>query len=152
MKKTGQTNRYAVEIAQAEGILILDCRNDEKTGIIGPAYYDSSFPEDVTKCSTGFTDQPFVLQKNTIGVPSSRRTVAEEYIDGAQSFAYFGLGGLSWAIPYAAGVLCLGWQINPLLSASKIIDILFDSCYIDNNNCKIINPINFVNSVKKTIN
>ena len=38
----------AVEKVQAEGILVLDCRDDEKTEIIGPAYYDYKFLDDVT--------------------------------------------------------------------------------------------------------
>ena len=92
------------------------------------------------------------MPNNLIGVPTSRRTVSEEYVEGEQSLAYFGLGGFSWSIPYAAGVLCLGWQINPFLNLSNIIDMLFNSCYIDSNNSKIINPINFINLVKKTIN
>lgn len=142
----------AVEIAHLEGILILDCRQDQKTGFIGPAYYDINYPDDLTKCKTGFANNSRILQKNMIGVPSSRRTVAEEYNEGNPSFTYWGEGGLSWAIPYAAGVLCLGWQINPILTQTEIVKILFDSCYIDINNSKIINPIDFINAVKKTIN
>jgi len=137
----------AVNIALSEGILVIDCREDESTGFISPAFYDLDYPDDITKCKTGFANKIFAIQKNNIGVPSCRRTVAEEYTEGNPMFAYHGQGGLSWAIPYAAGVLCLGWQINPLLTAAEIKNILFQSCYIDENKSRIINPVDFISNI-----
>jgi len=46
-------------------------------------------------------------------VPCSPRTTAEEYVKGDCAFQYCGEGGLSWGIPYAAGVLALAGKPAP---------------------------------------
>lgn len=140
----------AVLAAQNEGILVLDCRTDNKTGIIGPAFYDPEEPNNVSLCTGGFPTSPFVIPSSHIGVPTSYRTVAEEYIEGSPSYQYTGQGGLSWGIPYAAGVLALGWQVNPTLDNTQIVQILFETCTIANDGSNIINPIAFIDAVKKT--
>lgn len=140
----------AVLAAQDEGILILDCRNDEKTGIIAPAFYDPESPDNVSMCTGGFPTSPYVIPSSYIGVPASYRTVAEEYSEGSPSYQYTGQGGLSWGIPYAAGVLALGWQVNPTLDNDQIVQILFDTCTIADDGSNIINPIAFINAIKET--
>jgi subtilisin family serine protease len=140
----------AVQAAQDEGILVLDCRADEQTGIISSAFYDTDNPDDVSMCTGGFPTSPFVIESSHIGVPTSYRTVAEEYSEGSPSYQYTGQGGLSWAIPYAAGVLALGWQINPTLDKDKIVQILFETCTIANDGSNIINPIAFIEAIEKT--
>src|SRR5699024_9726555 len=122
----------AVLAAQDEGILVLDCRNNEKTGIIAPAFYDPVDPNNVSLCNGGFPTSTFVISSSQIGVPTSYRTVAEEYLEGSPSYQYNGQGGLSWGIPYAAGVLALGWQVNPSLDNTQMVHILFETCSIAN--------------------
>jgi Subtilisin-like serine proteases len=141
----------AVLAAQKEGILVLDCRGGEKTGIIAPAYYDPKNPEDVSLCTGGFpTSNSYTIPSSYIGVPTSYRTVAEEYNEGAPSYQYTGQGGLSWGIPYAAGVLALGWQVNPALSNDDIVKLLFDTCAKSHDGSNMINPAAFIDAVKKT--
>ena len=141
----------ALLAAKREGILVLDCRVGEKTGIILPAFYDPENPEDVSMCTGGFPTSPNMLPASGIGVPTSYRTVAEEYVEGTPSYQYTGQGGLSWGIPYATGVLALGWQINPDLDNDKIIQMLFDTCTTAKDGSKIINPAGFIEAVKKTV-
>lgn len=140
----------AVLAAQDEGILVLDCRNNEKTGIIAPAFYDPEYPNNVSMCTGGFPTSTFVIPSSHIGVPTSYRTVAEEYWEGSPSYQYTGQGGLSWGIPYAAGVLALGWQVNPTLDKDQIVQILFETCSIANDGSNIINPVTFIDAVKNT--
>jgi serine protease AprX len=140
----------AVLAAQEEGILVLDCRDDQKTGIIAPAYYDPENPEDISMCTGGFPTSRYVVPASNIGVPTSYRTVAEEYWEGSPSYQYTGQGGLSWGIPYAAGVLALGWQINPSLDKDQIVQVLLESCSKANDGSNIINPTAFIDAVKKT--
>lgn len=140
----------AVLAAQEEGILVLDCRSDNKTGIIAPAFYNPSNPDNVSMCTGGFPTSVFTVPSSKIGVPTSYRTVAEEYFEGSPSYQYTGQGGLSWGIPYAAGVLALGWQINPALDNNQIVQILFDTCTIANDGSNIINPVAFIDAVEKT--
>lgn len=140
----------AVLVAQEAGILVLDCRSDKTTGIIAPAYYDTENPEDVARCKGGYPTYKYVVPSTYIGVPTSFRTVAEEYFEGTPSYQYTGQGGLSWGIPYAAGVLALGWQVNPALDNDQIIRTLFDTCTVSNDGSNIIDPAAFIEAVKKT--
>lgn len=140
----------AVELALNEGIMVIDCRS-ESTGFIGPAYYDPTDPDNIKKCKYGWPNVDADIPKEFIGVPCSFRTVAECYSPGEQSYAYWGTGGLSWSIPYAAGVFALGWQVNPELSNETMLSILNQTAYIKKDGSKIINPVAFVDAVKLTL-
>ncbi len=138
----------AVSAAQAEGILVLDCRTDTATGFIHPAFYDPADPEAVEKCKGGFPDYPSDISPGAIGVPCSHRTVAEEYFAGEHSYQYTGSGGLSWGIPYAAGVLAIGWQVNPSLTNDEILDLLMETAYVDEQGSAFIDPQEFIEAVR----
>ncbi len=138
----------AVLNAQNEGILVIDYSENDKTHFITAAYYDPQNPDDITLCKAGYPSSPSSLpNKNLIGVPCSFRTVAEEYVTGICSYEYFGQGGLSFAVPYAAGVLALGWQVNPDLDKDTIMKLLFDTCYINRDGSRIINPSAFIDRI-----
>ncbi len=141
----------AVLAAQNEGILVLDCRLDDTTGIIYQAFYDPSNPDDVALVKGGTPQSHQVISNQYIGVPTSYRTVAEEYDLGDCSYQYTGKGGLSWGIPYAAGVLALGWQLNPNLSSDEMIEILFETCTTANDGSNIIDPVKFIEAINKTL-
>lgn len=139
----------AAAALKEEGILLLDCRSSEETGFIYPAYYDPENPEEVSKCKGGFPSHSYRVSNNEIGVPCSFRTVAEEYNAGVPSYQYTGEGGLSWGIPYAAGVLALGWQVDPTLSNDEIVQLLFDTCGAGADGSRIIDPVAFVEEIEK---
>lgn len=139
----------AVAEAQAERILVLDCRAGYSTGIIAPGYYDPAKPDDVTLFTTGFpTKSSSVRSDGMIFVPTSFRATAEEFSADHNSYQFTGQGGLSWGIPYAAGVLALGLQVDPSLTNEEIIKLLFDSAYTDSSGNKIINPPAFIAAIK----
>ncbi len=143
----------AVAKAKEEGILVLDCRGREETGFLVPAYFDSEDRDDITKCKGGFPNSPGsgMSSSEYIGVPLADRTVAEEYVDGEPSYTYCGTGGLSWGIPYGAGVLALGWEVNPELSNEEILQILFDTAYVNDEGFQMINPTAFIEAVEGTV-
>jgi subtilisin family serine protease len=146
-KKNGNAWDHAVANAKEEGILVLDCT--EVHGIIGSCWYDSEDPENVRRCMPGFPgNPPRGWGSQYVCAPSSPRTTAEEYVKGDCSYQYTGRGGLSWSIPYAAGVLALGWQIDPDLTADEAVDLLFESAYRPNKDTAIIDPAAFVQLVK----
>lgn len=138
----------AVKKALKEGILVLDCT--EHHGIIGPCYNDIHDPDNLSKCKIGFPGISVSrrLSKKLLYVPCSYRTTAEEYTDGYPSYQYWGRGGLSWSIPYVAGVLALGWQIKPDLKADEIVRLLIQTAYITDDGYKIINPVAFIDAVE----
>jgi hypothetical protein len=133
--------------AEAEGMLVLDCTQHH--GLIGPCWMDASFPEDAVKCSGGFPGtSSFSPAEGRIYAPTCPRTTAEQYNKGEFSYQYCGKGGLSWAIPYVAGVLAMGWQVNPGLGPEQMKEILFNSAADGQNGVKIIDPQRFIAMVK----
>ena len=142
----------AVSEAKADGLLVLDCRVGCDTGIIAPGYFDSEHPDDITQFCTGFPpNNGYSHPRNVIFAPSSFRTTAEQYTSEKVSYQYTGRGGLSWGIPYAIGVLALGWQIIHSLSNTGIIDLLFDSAYINGYGEKVINPPAFIELIESRL-
>ncbi len=133
--------------AKAEGILVLDCTNHR--GIIGPCILDSTYREDPTQCSPG--NRPaaqFSPRQDRVHAPTAPRTTAEQYQKDRFTYQYNGQGGLSWAIPYVAGVLAMGWQVNPKLGPEQMKEILFNSAAKGQNGAKIINPQRFIAMVR----
>ena len=128
---------------------MLDCRSGCDTGIIAPGYYDPEAPDDINRFKTGFPQQPYTSKTNgIIFAPTSFRSTAEQYTSETPCYQYTGRGGLSWGIPYAVGVLALGWQVAPSLSNAEIIRLLFDSAHIDDAGNRIINPTVFIEEIE----
>lgn len=136
----------ACERATKAGVLVLDCTSHR--GIISACYYDGAAPDDLARVTPGFPGRPFQPQDGRIYAPTSRRTVAEEFKQGEFGYYYTGVGGLSWAIPYAAGVLALGWQVNPQLPPERMVELLRQTAYAKDG-VKIINPVAFIAAVKR---
>ena len=139
----------AYQKATDAGILILDCTSDHV--ITAPCYLDLNNPDDVTKCTPGWPGKEFPPMADRIYVPTSRRTTAEQYNKGEYSYQYTGRGGMSWATPYLSGILALGWQVNPQLSNSEILELLFASAYRNDEGLAIINPVAFIEMVQSTV-
>jgi hypothetical protein len=147
-KKNNEAWDKAVETAEKDGILVLDCTLEH--GIIGPSYYDPGDPDNLSKCRVGFPGLPGAnpLLEKRVGAPCSYRTTAEEYNDGYPCYQYCGRGGLSWSIPYAAGILALGWQVKPDLKPEIIIRMLFETAHVTSDGYKIVNPPAFIQAVE----
>jgi hypothetical protein len=144
----------AVADAQAQGLLILDCRADNPTtGIIQPAYFDPEDPDNLKQLTAGFAGNPFPISGEypVIGVPASYRTLAEEYEKGQIGYQYSGNGGLNWAIPYASGVLAMGWQVNPELTGQEMAALLMETAYQPEGGDRFINPIDLIEAVRQTV-
>lgn len=143
--------KEALRAAHDEGILVIDCGTDKKTGFVAAAFYDPADPDSISLCTGGFPKTPRKVSAEQIGAPASYRTVAEQYTPGAHSYLYTGQGGVSWSIPYAAGVLALGWQVNPDLDMDRIVEILFDTCSLSQDGSTILNPPAFIDAVRDTL-
>ena len=142
--------RWELARARAEeaGILVLDCT--PSFCFIGRCWYDSNDPENVTKCTPGAPGMDPWFDPNIILAPSSPRTTAEQYYSDSFSYQYCGRGGLSWSIPYCAGVLAMGWQIRPEISGDRMRQLLFESAYVNDQGARIINPQSFIELVRQT--
>ena len=136
--------------AEAAGILVLDCTTHH--GFIGRCRLDASDPENVAKCTTGLGGRAARhLRRGYLLVPTSPRTTAEEYDKGEYRYQYCGRGGLSWAIPYCAGVLALGWQVRPDLSSPQMRELLLQSAHVLDTGERIIHPEEFIARVRNAV-
>lgn len=143
----------AVERAQAAGILVIDCRYGLNTGFIEHGFYDPKDPDNIEKMRNGWarSGETYPTGEGAISVPCDFRTTVEQYETGDFYFRYGGSGGLSWGIPYAAGVFALGWQVNPALTADEIKELLFESAYRNEYDELIIHPAAFIEAVEATL-
>ena len=138
----------AYQKAEASGIMVLDCTRHH--GIITGCFFKKSNVENPGSCHPGRPSSPMtrIIPSEKLFVPTCPRTTAEEYDEGTCTYAYWGEGGLSWAIPYAAGVLAMGWQIWPEATPEQMKKILLQSAYPHKDSAKIISPLRFINAVK----
>ena len=151
-KKNREMWDQACGRAEADGIMVLDCTNSHR-GFINRGWYHPGDPESVIKFNPGpppKRDLRVDPTEMSIYVPSSCRTTAQHYdYHGRDSYIYWGRGGLSWSIPYCAGVLAMGWQIHPDMTPAQMKEMLFASAYVHKSGARIINPKGFIEALKR---
>lgn len=159
-KNTAMWDEACRRAAEAD-ILVIDCSRSPR-GFVFPCFLDAKRPESPGACKPGFSSQTegilsrlsgksrwaFAAKIDSIFVPVAPRSPAELYEHAAPSYQYNGQGGLSWAIPYAAGVLALGWEVRPDLSPDAIKRLLISSAHLNAEGLRIINPAAFLQAVK----
>lgn len=137
--------------AAGAGLLVLDCTFEE--GITLMCTYDLNDPDKVASCIPNW-DPATHSPRERINIPTSKTTASENINNNGKVqffYRFSGYGGLSWSTPYLAGVLAMGWQINPRLSNEHILAILFHSAYLSESGQRIINPKAFIERVKLTV-
>lgn len=139
--------------ALAEGMLVLDVT--EQSGIdLAPSYHSqpgtNQTPESLVAGFPGTPQAKLYAQKPRIlCVPCSPRTTAGMWVNqGDSQYTYWGVGGLSWGIPYAAGVLALGWQLRPDLTPEQMLDLLLETAAKNDLGFPCINPPAFIEAVR----
>jgi Subtilisin-like serine proteases len=151
-KKNLESYTEAVDAAFDAGILVIDCRVGFDSGFVSPGYGDIDNRDNFTKYNTGFPDNPSdYANEYEIYVPTSLRTSAGQYYTDDTHYVYWGKGGLSWGVPYAAGVLALGWQLNPDIDFVQMHSILYHTSYINENGAHIINPTAFIEYIEERL-
>ena len=143
----------AVARAEEAGVLVLTA---EGAGTARyrlmpyPAILDPADRDTPAACRTGFPtgDEFPELAKNALALPCAYRTVAEEYTAGQYSYTHCGQGGISWGIPYCAGVMALGWQADPALTSEEIMRYLLRSAATGTDGSRIIDPVHFIEMVE----
>lgn len=143
----------AVARAEEAGVLVLTA---EGAGTARyrlmpyPAILDPADRDTPAACRTGFPtgDEFPELAKNALALPCAYRTVAEEYTAGQYSYTHCGQGGISWGIPYCAGVMALGWQADPALTGEEIMRYLLRSAATGTDGSRIIDPVHFIEMVE----
>ena len=139
----------AYKRAMVAGILVLDCTYEQ--GITLQCTYDLNDPDNVAKCIPNWKG-PINPPHPRINIPTRRTTAIERGGDPVFSYQYTGTGGPSWTVPYLSGVLAMGWQVNPDLTSTQLLDMVYASAYVTNSNMKVIDPQAFIDMVKRTVN
>ncbi|ODU56955.1 MAG: hypothetical protein ABT01_02905 [Clostridium sp. SCN 57-10] len=93
-----------------------------------------------------YVDDPWYSGPVRLGIPTDRTTA-----DFTGGYSKWGLGGLSWAAPYAVGVLAMGMQADPTRSVEELLDLLYETAYRLNDAGQqgygLIDPTAFVDAV-----
>lgn len=88
---------------------------------------------------------PEKKEKN-IFVPSDHRTMAS--FVGEKEYQYNGKGGISWSVPYLAGVFALALQVNPDLTKKEILEKIKQTAIPNKEGLKVINPMGLIKLIK----
>ena len=143
---TAYTNwREACDAAEAAGILVLDATQYRRH--FDACWYDLSAPDRLEYCTPGYPETKGRFSDEYLLVPTSQRTVAEQYVDGVSTYQFVGRHGIGWTTPYAAGVLAMGWQAAPGMSGAEMIESLLASSYDHADLVQIIHPQRFIHAV-----
>lgn len=86
-------------------------------------------------------------------VPTDFRTTASP--TGIKDYVHYANGGLSWAVPYVAGLYALGMQVYPPLTKEIFVKVAHDTATVRNCEYKgekfsmpLINPVRLINYLK----
>jgi hypothetical protein len=64
---------------------------------------------------------------------------------------YNGEGGISWSVPYLAGLFALTLQVNPNLQREEIAEIINESVVVNTKDLRIVNPKGIIDVAKAKI-
>jgi len=86
--------------------------------------------------------------KERLYVPIDNRTTAG--FEGVQDYAFFADGGLSWGAPYLAGVIALGYQVDPHLDIETVFAYLRETGTPFIQEGWIVSPRRFIGKIRAT--
>jgi hypothetical protein len=132
--------KQAVKKAEDEGILVVTCdpaflrlatlKRNESSPDPGPADY-----------RRGLFGSPSAV----LCAPAANRTIASLW--GPHSYTYDRTGGMSWTVPYLAGVAALAWQIDPSIKPHEMLE-LWQSTVARTSAGRVIDPVAMIETVK----
>jgi len=85
------------------------------------------------------------VQSGALFVPIDNRTVAGPA--HPDHYVYYSVGGFSWGLPWLAGVVALGLQVNPDLTEAEIFEALTVTAYPFAQG-GIVQPTVFIDAIK----
>ncbi len=72
---------------------------------------------------------------------------------GEDKYVFYYSGGMSWVVPYTAGLYALCCQVNPAITPNEFnaaVNKTASKTYLDDSNeYKIVNPEALINEIKK---
>lgn len=130
--KGGKEVFKAIEEAKKSGVFVITTSNEETYGfsLMGLGREITDSPDDLNSYKAGifwaenFYNDGFLLE-NTLLVPMDARTYAS--FTSPNDYAFETSGGLSWSVPWLAGMYALCLQKIPDLTPEKFIKTAFET-------------------------
>jgi len=136
----------AIKNAREAGIIFVDAGGSAGMDFVGGGSLDK---ENVEKYDFAM----FMKKEHKTGrlpegivIPSDYRTMASR--KGENEYMYNGEGGMSWSVPYLAGIFALALQTNPDLTQNELNKLVIDTATVNKNGLKIINPKGIIEAIK----
>lgn len=155
----GNLNNWieAIEKAKSSGIIFIDSNTFFDLNFVGGGSFEDK--NNIDKYNKWLylkeNDESALSAKNRIIVPSDYRTFASSWnktdANGSDEYGFDGRGGVSWAIPYLAGLCSLMLQINNNLKMEEMVNIIYSTASVNKKGLKIINPKGIIESVKNSV-
>lgn len=137
----------AIKNAEKEGIIVVDVSGRLGVSFIGGGAEKNKDEVDEYNLWLRFKyESPDKDVKDMIIVPSDYRTMASW--KGYNEYMYNGKGGMSWSVPYLAGIFALALQVNPELSKEKIAEVINKTALTNKKGLKIINPRGIIEAIQ----
>lgn len=132
--------KAAVDKASRNGILVVTC--DPTFLRLGTLRRDpSKDPNDPTTYRAG----RYFAWGAALCVPAGNRTTAGHV--GPDAYTYWVEGGMSWAVPYLAGLATLAFQVDPELQPAQIVE-LWTTTATRTSVGPVVNPAKFIEAVR----
>ena len=132
--------KQAVDKANQNGILVVTC--DPTFLRLGRLRRKENKPPDLPLSYEAIFNRPDV----DLLVLTGNRTIAS--YKGPDVYHYERRGGLSWAVPYLAGLAALAYQVEPEIEPEKIVE-LWTKTAVRTKAGPIVNPLGFIKAVQK---
>ena len=87
----------------------------------------------------------FSALRAALCVPAGNRTTASH--EGRDVYTYWVEGGMSWAVPYLAGLAALAFQIDPETPPAQIVE-LWTATATRTSAGPVVNPPKFIEAVR----
>lgn len=140
----------AIEKAEKQGVLVLTTEGTDGSvfTISRNGYYAD--PDKITS----YTKPAYWFGENigyynnieAISVPTDYRVISSH--TGINDYVAYANGGLSWGVPYLAGIAALAKQVNPGLTPQEFLDVAFEtaqSVQVKNKSGQSVKNSTFIN-------
>ena len=142
----------SIENAKKEGIDTLYVGSREYMGLGRDSLRD---PDDNTSYSKGNYWKSGIYNNQSLLIPMDSRCYASP--TGIHDYEFSKHGGMSWTVPYIAGLYALACQVDPEMTPGLFwleVNSTSDTVSVDNSNQeklgKIINPVKLIERIQKT--
>jgi hypothetical protein len=140
--------KTALSDAKKQGLIVIHCSANIQ-GVGCPLDKDPDEPANHEICYFARGHHlKSSFPKRRLYVPIDNRTTAG--FEGVKDYAFFADGGLSWGAPYLAGVIALGYQVDPRLDIETVFAYLRETGTPFIQDGWIVNPRGFIKKIRET--